>query len=211
MINTIKEYTKEELKQTGVYKITCKANNKFYIGSACATKSKKNASKLGFNGRWYGHLYKLRLNKHTNPYLQNCYNLYGEDSLIFEIIEICSIEEAIKKEYDYINLYKSYDNLIGFNILRTHLANYTFGKDRESMKLTLSLLYKGKTRPLDIVKKWSKEIQQLDENQNVIATYYSIAEAGRQTNISRQDIGQAAIHKHRKAGGFYWRKVKDIV
>lgn len=206
-------YTKEELRQTGIYKITCINNNKIYIGSACATKDKsRNKNKVGFIARWKGHLYKLRVNKHRNPYLQNCYNQYGENSFKFEILEFCLVKDAIEKEEYYIELYKSYDNEIGFNVIRKHLANYTYGEKRTKMKEKLSLLFKGKKRPIELIKKWSNEVQQINMENEVVATYYSMCEAERQTGISRQDIGQSIIgRKMNKAGGFYWKKVKDIV
>ena len=39
-----------------------------------------------------------------------------------------------------------------------------------------------------------------------------MSEASRITGIMRQDIGQACIGKKiKKAGGFYWERVEDIV
>lgn len=39
-----------------------------------------------------------------------------------------------------------------------------------------------------------------------------MCEAERKTGIMRQDIGQACIGiKIKRAGGFFWKKVKDIV
>lgn len=61
---------------SGIYSIVCKTNGKGYLGSS------KN---LQF--RWKKHLYHLRKGNHVNPYLQNSFNLYGEDSFEFCLIE----------------------------------------------------------------------------------------------------------------------------
>lgn len=47
--------------------------------------------------------------------MQNSYNLYGENSFEFEIVEVCFCdeEELNKKEIEYIQLFDSYNN--GFN------------------------------------------------------------------------------------------------
>jgi len=63
--------------ESGVYSIETYTNNKVYIGSA-----------VNFSQRiFYQHLYQLRKNTHHNVHLQNHYNKYGEDDLLFYIIE----------------------------------------------------------------------------------------------------------------------------
>lgn len=196
----------EDLYKTGIYKITCLSNNKVYIGSACGRSS--TPSKKGFIRRWTEHSRKLKEGIHKNKYLQHAYNKYGEDMFIFEILEFCTIEESDIKEKYYIDFY---DNLYGiFNILKGSLHNYKEHTKEHNQKIAQAL--KGKKRPLEIVKKWSNKVQQLDKQGNVVAEYYSMSEAERQTGIMRQDIGQAVIgRKMKKAGGYYWKKVKDIV
>jgi group I intron endonuclease len=61
---------------SGIYSIVCKTNGKGYLGSS------KN-----IQARWKKHLYYLRKGNHVNPYLQNSFNLHGEDSLEFRLIE----------------------------------------------------------------------------------------------------------------------------
>jgi len=53
--------------ETGIYKITCTENNRFYIGSA-----KK------INKRCQRHINDLKNNKHINIHLQRAYNKYGK-------------------------------------------------------------------------------------------------------------------------------------
>jgi len=63
------------------------------------------------------HLFHLRNNKHPNPHLQNCFNKYGENNFIFDIIYRCNnLEELNKKEKQFIIEYKSLDRTKGYNI-----------------------------------------------------------------------------------------------
>ena len=199
----------ENLYKTGIYKITCLANKKLYIGSACGFKSKP-IKKNGFFRRWYEHIRDLKANKHKNKHLQFAWNKYGQENFIFEILELCNQDVALEKEKYYINLYQTTNHNYGFNILNGHLANYNKFTQEHRKKISNAL--KNKKRPIEIVKKWSNKVQQIDENQQIIAEYYSMSEAERKTGIIRQDIGQACIGKKiKKAGGYFWKKVKDIV
>ncbi len=77
----------------GVYQI--EINGKRYIGSA--SKS--------FLQRWNIHLNDLRRNKHHSRYLQRSYNKYGEDAMVFSILEfVSSPEECTPNEQKYIDL-----------------------------------------------------------------------------------------------------------
>ena len=57
--------------------LTSKVNGKRYIGSASRICD-----------RWINHKFDLKNNKHHSIHLQNHYNKYGEDDLIFSVIEI---------------------------------------------------------------------------------------------------------------------------
>ena len=52
----------------GIYKIYCDSNNRTYIGSS-----------NNIERRFKEHLGDLRNNRHSNQYLQNSYNKYGEE------------------------------------------------------------------------------------------------------------------------------------
>lgn len=88
----------------GVYKITCLANNKIYIGSS------KNIDK-----RFKNHIQKLENNKHTNSYLQSAWNLHSKENFKFEIIETCDEKELITKEQMWMDKTNCYNREIGFN------------------------------------------------------------------------------------------------
>lgn len=102
-------YTKQQLNCHGVYKLVFSHSEKCYIGSTWNSR--------GFKRRWYQHKKDLRKNKHHNRYLQHLYNKYGEDCMIFEIIEILDksdIQYILEREEHWINQYDSYHN--GYNL-----------------------------------------------------------------------------------------------
>jgi group I intron endonuclease len=59
-----------------IYRITCTANGKFYIGST-----------VNKNQRWARHRKDLREGKHVNKHMQASWNAHGEASFLFECIE----------------------------------------------------------------------------------------------------------------------------
>jgi len=61
---------------SGIYQIRNIINNKVYIGSTSKFKSRKASH--------FGH---LRFGDHSNKYLQNAWNKYGEEKFVFEILE----------------------------------------------------------------------------------------------------------------------------
>jgi len=62
--------------QSGIYKITCLANSKVYIGSTD-----------DFIQREYEHFVALENKRHHSILLQRAYNIHGRGKFIFEIIE----------------------------------------------------------------------------------------------------------------------------
>lgn len=88
-------------KSAGIYSITSKVNGKRYIGSASRICE-----------RWSVHLSYLRANKHHSQHLQNHYNKYGEDDLVFNVLEVVERdglnlsefkEKLLSKEQTYLD------------------------------------------------------------------------------------------------------------
>jgi len=75
---------------SGIYKITCIVNGKFYIGSA-----------VDLNTRRYDHFSTLRRNTHANPHLQRAFNKYGKEVFTFEILELVLIPEMLTAREQY--------------------------------------------------------------------------------------------------------------
>ncbi|TAH58223.1 MAG: hypothetical protein EWM48_02140 [Sphaerochaeta sp.] len=59
----------------GIYTITCTANGHFYIGRTS-----------NYGKRIRDHLRDMRNGKHKNPRLQYCFDKYGEDQLLFDLL-----------------------------------------------------------------------------------------------------------------------------
>jgi len=79
---------------SGIYKITCTTNGKYYYGSAEV-----------FTTRWNVHKRRLRKNVHDNRRLQFAWNKYGNSAFIFEIDMLCSIDKLRQIEQVYLDVY----------------------------------------------------------------------------------------------------------
>jgi len=89
----------------GIYLIENMVNNKKYVGSSIDTPV-----------RIMKHKYSLRRNYHTNNYLQNSYNKYGEDNFEFSVLILCDENELVDNENYYINKFNSNDLNVGYNL-----------------------------------------------------------------------------------------------
>ena len=87
---------------TGIYKITCLANNKSYIGQSVSIKR-----------RWATHKRELAAGTHYNEYLQRAYNKYGKDNFTYEILELCSKDKLNEREQFYVTIFDTFKN--GYN------------------------------------------------------------------------------------------------
>lgn len=93
---------------SGIYKITCTANNKIYIGSA-----------RDISNRIARHRTDLKNSKHHNILLQRAYHKYGSEKFIFEVLEVLqNLEELINREQHYLDNLKAYDTRFGFNLAK---------------------------------------------------------------------------------------------
>lgn len=95
-------------KKKGIYLIRCTITSKVYIGSTCECLYKRQNY----------HIRALKNGNHSNNYLQNAWNKYGEENFEFDILEILDLsnDEILKREEYYINILESHINKKGFNI-----------------------------------------------------------------------------------------------
>lgn len=100
---------------SGIYKIVCYNNNKFYIGSS-----------VNINKRLKEHKSSLNRNKHPNSRLQKDWNKYGESNFRYEIVEtIYDISQLLTREKWWINNTECYKKEIGFNRSTNPIAQNT--------------------------------------------------------------------------------------
>jgi group I intron endonuclease len=101
--------SKRKGPKSGIYKITNKVNQKFYIGS----------TKNFFSKRWWSHRNDLRLQQHGNKYLQRAWDKYGEKSFTFSVLEEDVPEENLyEREQFWIDTTNCTDPEIGYNIAK---------------------------------------------------------------------------------------------
>ena len=94
--------TKEKI--CGIYCIENITNNKMYIGLS-----------TNIYKRWNKHKRMLNNNEHPNEHLQLSWNIHGEDSFTFKIIEQCEKDILGPREEYYINYFKTQNNKHGYN------------------------------------------------------------------------------------------------
>ena len=194
----------------GIYKITNIVNNKIYIGSSNDVFKRKRE-----------HISALKNNTHCNIHLQRAYNYYGEDSFIFEVIELCEEGNLLEVEQKYLDKY--FDD--GINCYNENpIANKPpsrkgcepWNKNKQNVYSKETLI---KLRNSKIGIPCSEEIKQklretaknktfktaklvICVESNIV--YKSINEASRQTNIDRKNITKCCNKQRKTAGGYHW-------
>lgn len=114
----------KNLDKCGVYSIYNKTTNKQYIGSTT----------MSFQKRFWHHLSRLRKNKHKNSYLQHSWNKYGEKDFEFKILEICTKENCLIKEQEYLDKHNSLFNINPLASGTPNLSKETIEKRTNSIK-----------------------------------------------------------------------------
>lgn len=94
--------------KSGIYKIVCLANGKFYVGST-----------NDLVVRWQTHRARLRGGKHENAHLQNAWKKYGENKFRFEVVEYIAEDKLFDIEQGYLDRLGAYERDVGFNLSRT--------------------------------------------------------------------------------------------
>lgn len=127
------------MKITGIYQIQSKCKpERIYIGSS-----------VNIHKRWIDHLSNLRLNKHSSRKLQNHYNKYGKNDLIFSVLIGCDKEDLLQTEQFFIDINKPF-----FNVCMT-AGSFLGNKHSEKTKHKLRLAWakRGYALPEETKKK----------------------------------------------------------
>ena len=123
----IKTHTMAEVG--GIYKIQSIVKpERCYIGSS-----------VDIPKRWYQHLSELKKNKHDNHKLQNHYNKYGKNDLIFSVVICCEKDELLGAEQFYMDSKKTY-----FSIAPKAGSNLGLKKTEEQNRLNRERQIGGK-------------------------------------------------------------------
>ena len=133
----------------GVYMIKNKVNGKFYIGSS-----------VDIAYRWARHKRQLRNGNHHSIHLQRAWDKYGEENFEFTVIEECSEDITFKREQYYLDLYKPYNNDVGYNISQSAVGTRIFGEMNPNYGHHMSEESKQKLRELRLGTKQTEETKQ---------------------------------------------------
>jgi len=106
---------------SGIYKITCLANKRFYIGSS-----------IDLSKRLSRHRRELNKECHINRHLQRAWNKYGADAFVFEILLYCDPENCLMYEQIALDYYKP-----KFNIATSTSAVMSGRKHTEETKIKI--------------------------------------------------------------------------
>ena len=131
----------------GIYLIRCKSENKVYIGQSNNIKK-----------RFSLHLANLRKNKHSNSYLQQAFNKYGENDFTYEVIfelkdNNLDREKLYNLEIYYISLYHSNDRMYGYNI---ESGGKSFGRVSDETKRKIGNANRGNLHSEETKKRLSE-------------------------------------------------------
>lgn len=174
-------------KLSGIYAIVNKVNFKVYIGSAVDLERRK-----------YDHLKDLRKNRHYNSKLQNAWNKYGEESFIFDILEV--VEDKTKL-LDVEQFWINFSNCakIGYNInptahsrlgavcspeTREKIGNSSRGRFvSEETRRKISEIHKGREDSDETRKKKSTSLK---KSEKAIAHRKRMTEGRKGTKLSEE-------------------------
>jgi group I intron endonuclease len=203
----------------GVYQI--QINEKKYIWSTT----------VGFKKRWAEHLRKLKSGKHSNKYLQNMFNKYGAESLIFTIIEevedkekMLAYEQAhIDKVNPELNICRIAGNTLGYG--HTLETKEKQRRKKDGVYLGKNNPFFGKTHSDEQKQKWSEDrkgnyksmdkarlasiekIKRAVLNIDTGIKFESIKEAAEHYNLKSTHITRVCVGKRKHTGGYAWEYI----
>lgn len=162
---------------SGIYKITCLANKKIYIGSASNLRRRKN-----------DHFSALRRNEHRNSHLQRSWDRYGSDTFVFEVVELVLEMNCTAREQYWLDNLNPFGRK-GFNIC--YVAGSTLGTKMPPEAVERSSLARRKPRGKFHTPESKEKIRQ--------------ARLGKPTTLgrkhtfeTREKIRQANLRRYRK-------------
>jgi group I intron endonuclease len=135
---------------SGIYQIQSKIKNWLYIGSSKNLKNRKSE-----------HFNDLKNNKHGNIHLQRHFKKYGEDDLIFGIIEFCSEDDLIKREQYYMDKVNP-----KFNICKIAASRKGVKQSEKTKRLLSKLATERMKNPVNRQKSRDGAIRQFSNPEN---------------------------------------------
>lgn len=195
----------EFFKESCIYIIRNKNNNKIYIGST-----------INFRKRSLEHKRDLEKNNHRNKHLQKSYNKGNKFTI--EILEICQKEELILLETDYVLIHESNNKNIGYNILIPGEMPKFEITETHKEKMVIARRIKGYDlsylRTREVIEKCKlkkyKKVNVFKKDGSLLLSANSMIEAEEKTGIKRQHISKSCRNKSSNLyKGLYFRYLED--
>lgn len=170
-----------------IYKITNLQTNQVYIGSS-----------VDVERRWRQHK-QCSINEadhHYNYPLMQAFRQYGIDNFKFEIIEtVSTAEEMIQAEHKWI---------IQEDCIYPNGYNQTDNTESPMFDKEISQKMSQTKR-----EKYGKQVCEIDENNNIINQWQSLAEAGEETKLDRFKISNVCNGYRLTTGGRRFRFIEN--
>lgn len=168
------------------YKILNIKNGNFYIGIT-----------TDYQKRWKEHLRNLRNHTHPNYKIQKDFDIFGEDSFSFSIIDEKDTTKEKGYEYEY-KLIQENNATSSYNICEGGLINPVYSPQ------VVKKLKETHQQKYDDILQYSFDGKQFHLKQE----YKGIRDACRETDCDLRGI-QNAIKKAQAHHGFYWVKASQ--
>lgn len=202
----------------GVYLIENVITGQFLVGSSKNLSTRRNQ-----------HYSYLRRGLHTNPYLQNSWNKYGESKFKWTIVKTFeTVKEARQSEQFWIDFYWNFawTEVYNSNKLAEGGCAVPWSLERKqkfskflkennpmSSKLSRERVSQskiGKPRP-DLGKRnsqhSSKKVVQLNKNGTLIKYYSSVVEASKVTGFKKSGLYNCCNGLSTNSHGYIWRYI----
>lgn len=201
-----------------IYKLYFKGDDRVYIGKTTRSLSTRRNS----------HIQHIKAQSHSNHLLREAMEKYGQDAMVLEEIEKCTLEESKERETYWINKFQATDKTKGYNISAMSNGSVSFNLT-EMQRQKISTARKGRTmseehreriRQANLGKKMSEEDKQKrrDWYKNVGGFTYeqrekmSIAASYKRSDETKSKMASSREEKIARAKGMTleeWRAHKE--
>lgn len=201
--------------KSGIYVITCVPAKKYYIGQSSAVTRRLNAHKS-----------KLRRGCHENRFMQKDFNLYGEDSFLFQKLYFGAGLPKSDLEKLETNILATLDEKNRYNFFvdwhkRGALSNPFYGKThtaearkaQSDAKMSKPSNFAGRKQSDFVKQKVSQENSGKKVRNKPVCVdsvwYPSMAEASRKTGLARRLIRERCHSEEERFNNYRWADIDD--